>query len=173
MPSRRQSCNKILDAAGNEGVGRSTHDADDARALCFAGKLGRVDDTGSFTSRVLHPSAFVSVVVHVRKVNCWIRRSIGGAGCDPDDAHGIGRRGFGGSLEGGSEVMGEEEVGNVVDAVLELVALDCSCVVWGNHDACIIPQDVQVFLLCEEFLGGSLDGCEIIELETQKNEVTF
>ena len=40
----------------------------------------------------------------------------------------------------------------------------------GEHDAGIVPENMEAVIVAEEGLGAAFDGCEIIEVKVQEEE---
>lgn len=60
--------------------------------------------------------------------------------------------------------MREEKPPEDVDTQLELEPLGRLGPLGGDHDARVVPEDVEMFLLLQELLGGLLDGAEVAEV---------
>lgn len=119
-------------------------------------------------TRVLHPSALVSVVVHISQIDSRIWCSIGSTRGNPDDADRVFGCDVCRSLKSRAKKMGQQEVAEIVYPILKLIALLGSGACWRDHDTRIVPQDIQAIFFCEELSGCLLDSGQIIELKLEK-----
>ena len=134
-------------------------------------KLGRMNDIASLAARVFAPDALLLVIVHVGKVDGRMWCSVSSARRHPNDANGVGWRHLGGLGKERRKKVGEKEVAKVVEAERQLVALDRFGALRRNHDASVIPEDVEARLLGEELLGRCLDRGQVVELELKEEHL--
>ena len=117
------------------------------------------------------PVGFVGVVVEVGHVDAAFGgHEVRGGGGDPDDADRVGGGIGGGGGEDGLQEFGEEEGGDVVGAELEFVALLGRGALGGDHDAGVVPEDVEAVIVFEEGVCGCFDGGEVVEVEVERVE---
>ena len=127
-----------------------------------------MNDIAGLAAGVLAPDAFLFVIVHVGEVNGRIRCSVRSARRHPNDTYGVGWCYLGGCGKERRDELGEKEVTKVVDAKLQLVALDSLRALRWNHDAGVIPEDIEACLLGEKLLSRCLDRGQVVELEFQE-----
>lgn len=125
-------------------------------------------DVAGFAGTVPHPIVFADFVVEIVHIDptLWGIHLCTARG-NPDDANAI-SGGVAGRLgENRMEQLGEEEGSHVVGAELHVIALLCLAALWGDHDASVVPQNVEAVILTEKIFGRGFDGCQVVKVEME------
>lgn len=150
------------------------YDADYAIGLIALGKLACMQDVARFTCTILNPSVPIFIVIEVGHFNSTFgSEDLGAARRDPHNANAVFRSCFGCLYQDGLQQFGEQKGGHIVCAQLLLVTLLGLAALGWNHDAGVVPEDVQSVVFFEKGIRSCFDGCQVIQVKMKKDELSL
>jgi hypothetical protein len=100
-------------------------------------------------------------------------RQISSYASSPADTHSTLRTSRRSPLEDREKQLRKQIWSQDVGYILQLIALRALAAWTGDHDAGIVPEDVESVFLAQELFGGGFDGGEVREVELEEVEGAF
>jgi hypothetical protein len=135
-------------------IKRGTHNTDNARILGMTRILRCVVIITSLASPIFRPGWYIGLVIKIVQINAvlWGSQLCNRRG-SPNDSHRARRQGLCRLRQQWRKQLGEQERPYTVRAQLQLIALLRLRSLRRHHDAGVVPKDIQLPFLREEFVS--------------------